>query len=136
MAYSDFTLKEVANRFQWHTEATSDVFFEVPEGAAQLFNEHAGHPISTLFGVATTGSLWQFLKLHGKTLTIDRREYHIDCIAKIVGILVWMIRTAEDILVQSEVVDTLGVQGSQFFLSSPPAPLPSPACGHSSGRVA
>jgi hypothetical protein len=72
--------------------------------AAQLFNEREGHPIPTLFGVATTGSLWQFLKLHGKTLTIDRREYHIERLAKILGILMWMIRTAEDALVQSEVV--------------------------------
>ena len=72
--------------------------------AAQLFNEREGHPIPTLFGVATTGSLWQFLKLRGRTLTIDRREYHIERVAKIVGILMWMIRTAEDVLVQSEAV--------------------------------
>ena len=72
--------------------------------AAQLFNEREGHPIPTIFGVATTGSLWQFLKLRGKTLTIDRREYHIERITKIVGILMWMIRTAEDALAQSEVV--------------------------------
>jgi len=70
--------------------------------AAQLFNEREGHPIPTLFGVATTGSLWQFLKLRGKTLTIDRREYHIERVAKIVGILMWMIRTGEEALVQSE----------------------------------
>ena len=70
--------------------------------AAQLFNEREEHPIPTVFGVATTGSLWQFLKLHGKTLTIDRREYHIERVAKIVGVLMWMIRTAEDVLVQSE----------------------------------
>ena len=44
----------------------------------------------------------QFLKLHEKTLTIDRREYHIERIAKILGILMWMIRTAEDVLAQSE----------------------------------
>jgi hypothetical protein len=70
--------------------------------AAQLFNEREGHPIPTLFGVATTGSLWQFLKLRGKTLTINRREYHIERIAKIVGILMWMIRIGEDVLVQSK----------------------------------
>jgi hypothetical protein len=51
-----------------------------------------------------TGSLWQCLTLRGKTLTIDRREYHIERIAKIVGILMWMIRTAEEALVQSEAV--------------------------------
>ena len=71
--------------------------------AAQLFNEREGPSISTLFAVATTGSLWQFLKLRGKTLTIDRREYHIERIAKIVGILMWMICTVEDALVQSEI---------------------------------
>jgi hypothetical protein len=43
------------------------------------------------------------LKLYEKTLTIDRREYHIERIAKIVGILMWMICTAGDALVQSEV---------------------------------
>ena len=70
--------------------------------AAQLFNEREGHSIPTLFGVATTGSLWQFLKLHEKTLTIDRREYHIERVAKILGIFMWMIRTAEEVLVQSQ----------------------------------
>jgi hypothetical protein len=69
---------------------------------AQLFNEREGPPIPTLLGVATTGNLWQFLKLRGKTLTIDRREHYIECIAEILGILMWIIRTAEDALVQSE----------------------------------
>ncbi len=32
MAYSDFTLKEVTNRFRLRTEAKPDVFSEVPEG--------------------------------------------------------------------------------------------------------
>ena len=32
MAYSDFTLKEVTNRFQLHIEEKPDVFSEVPEG--------------------------------------------------------------------------------------------------------
>jgi hypothetical protein len=69
---------------------------------AQLFNAREGPPIPTPFGVATIGNLWQFLKLRGKTLTIDRREYYIERIVKILGNLMWMIRTAEDALVQSE----------------------------------
>ena len=32
MAYSDFTLKEVTNRFQLHMEEKPDVFSEVPGG--------------------------------------------------------------------------------------------------------
>ena len=32
MAYSDFTLKEVTNRFPLHMEEKPDVFSEVPEG--------------------------------------------------------------------------------------------------------
>ena len=150
MAYSDFTLKEVTNRFELHTEEKPDVFSEVPEGevsallqsllqvyvplALAIHTEKArsefmiapllaevlthaprpvslfsgvdfsvDHSISNLFGVATTSSLWQFLKLRGKTMTIDRREYHIERIAKIVGILMWMICTVEDALVQSEI---------------------------------
>ena len=35
-------------------------------------------------------------------MAIDRREYHIERITKILGILMWIIRTAEDALVQSE----------------------------------
>jgi hypothetical protein len=68
----------------------------------QLFNERARPLILTLFGVATTDNLWQFLKLRGKTLTIDRREYSIERIAQILGNLMWMIRSAEDALVQSK----------------------------------
>jgi hypothetical protein len=69
---------------------------------AQLFNEREEPLIATLCGVATTGSLWQFLTRREKTLTLDRREYYIERIAKIWGILMWMMRTAEDALVQSE----------------------------------
>jgi hypothetical protein len=34
-------------------------------------------------------------------LSADRREYHIERVAKILGIFMWMIRTAEEALVQS-----------------------------------
>jgi len=67
--------------------------------AAQLFNEREGAIMPSIFGVATTGSLWQFLRLHENTLTIDRREYHIERIAKIVGIFMWMIRLLGNISV-------------------------------------
>lgn len=42
--------------------------------AAQWNNEQA-QVIVPVFGITTTGSLWQFLRLDGTTVTIDAREY-------------------------------------------------------------
>jgi len=35
----------------------------------------------------TTGSIWQFLKLEGQTLSIDLSEYYLKDVDKILGIL-------------------------------------------------
>ncbi len=59
--------------------------------AAQLFNEREGKALAALFGCITTGTLWRFLQLAGGTLTIDQREYHIERVPKILGILVRMV---------------------------------------------
>lgn len=61
--------------------------------AAKLFNESEGHQISNLYGVVTTGSLWNFLKLSDTTVWLDREEYHISNVSKILGIFVWMIHS-------------------------------------------
>ncbi|MEL7245715.1 MAG: hypothetical protein AAGG00_19025 [Cyanobacteria bacterium P01_H01_bin.150] len=55
--------------------------------AAQLFNEMQGNEIKTIYGVITIGTIWQFLKLEGKTIFIDLSEYYIKDIKKILGIL-------------------------------------------------
>jgi hypothetical protein len=55
--------------------------------AIQLFNEKDGKPIPVVHGSVTSGSNWRFLKLKGKDLLIDRREYYIEEVAKILGIL-------------------------------------------------
>ena len=39
-----------------------------------------------VFGAVTTGSAWKFLQLDGVRLTIDRCEYYIDNVAKILAI--------------------------------------------------
>ncbi len=39
--------------------------------AAQLFNMRAGKPRKTIYGCATSGFSWAFLKLEGSTLSID-----------------------------------------------------------------
>ena len=60
--------------------------------AAQLFNEMQGNEIKTIYGVITIGTIWQFLKLEGKTIFIDLSEYYIKDIKKILGILTYAVR--------------------------------------------
>lgn len=55
--------------------------------AAQIFNERAAMEIKTIYGAVTTGSIWQFLKLEGQTLSIDLTEYYLKDLNKILGIL-------------------------------------------------
>ncbi len=59
--------------------------------AAQTFNERRGNAIPVVYGVVTTGSLWKFLRLSGLVATVDEREYHIDQVAHILGILLSMV---------------------------------------------
>jgi hypothetical protein len=53
----------------------------------QLFNEKEGTPLPAVYGAATTGTIWRFLKLEGGVLYLDKREYYIPEVSKILGIL-------------------------------------------------
>jgi hypothetical protein len=62
--------------------------------AAQIFNsqketkpEKVTKEIKTIYGVVTTGSIWQFLKLQEQQLSIDLSEYYLNQINQILGIL-------------------------------------------------
>jgi hypothetical protein len=55
--------------------------------AAQRFNEREGNNIPVIHGVVTTGTNWRFLQLEGTTVRIDDREYYIDSVTRIMGIL-------------------------------------------------
>lgn len=55
--------------------------------AAHLFNEREGTLIPTIHGVVTTGTNWRFLQLESQSVRIDQREYYIDSVEKILGIL-------------------------------------------------
>ncbi|MDJ1185613.1 hypothetical protein [Roseofilum casamattae] len=61
--------------------------------AAQMFNamqerdEGSANPIKTIYGAVTTGSIWQFMKLDDKQLSIDLSEYYLKDVNKILGIL-------------------------------------------------
>jgi hypothetical protein len=55
--------------------------------AARLFNDREGAAIAAVYGAVTTGTNWRFLKLDPGTVYIDQREYYIDRVEKILGIL-------------------------------------------------
>ena len=54
--------------------------------AARLFNEREGHPFPLVFGCVTTGESWQFLRLDGSILGIDRTRYYIDNVGLILAV--------------------------------------------------
>ncbi|MFN4257129.1 MAG: hypothetical protein ACK4Q5_19175 [Saprospiraceae bacterium] len=55
--------------------------------AAKIFNERKKRNIPIVYGVVTTGELWQFMKLEGNTLHIQIDSTHIDDIDEILGLL-------------------------------------------------
>ena len=62
--------------------------------AAKKFNELQGNRVDEIFGIVTTGSLWQFLKLSGSTVEIDTDEYYLNELDKILGIIISVIEDA------------------------------------------
>jgi hypothetical protein len=60
--------------------------------AAWEFNQREKSTIDTIYGVVTTGTAWQFMQLRDKDVIIDRREYYVVDLGKIMGILAHMIR--------------------------------------------
>jgi len=55
--------------------------------AARLFNERESQAVRNVHGAVTTGTNWRFLKLDGETIFIDRAEYYVDQLEKVLGIL-------------------------------------------------
>jgi hypothetical protein len=55
--------------------------------AARLFNEREGNDIPVLYGAVTTGNIWKFLRLEGLTAQVDRREYYLNNLGGILGVL-------------------------------------------------
>ena len=62
--------------------------------AAALYNQRVESPLPAVFGVVTTGSTWKFLRLAGTTVTLDLKEYYIDNLGKLVGVLTHIIQNA------------------------------------------
>lgn len=58
--------------------------------AVRIFNDREGNPVNSIYGAVTTGSNWKFLKYKNDVIYIDRPEYYIADVNKIMGILVKM----------------------------------------------
>ncbi len=56
--------------------------------AAQMFNQRKGNNVNKIYGVVTTGTVWQFLELESETIVVDLEEYPINDLPKILGILI------------------------------------------------
>ena len=60
--------------------------------AARLFNERKGTTVPALHGVVTTGTNWQFIKLVGQTVYLDREERYLNGARQILGILFQIVK--------------------------------------------
>ncbi|MBV6624777.1 MAG: hypothetical protein KI793_17875 [Rivularia sp. (in: Bacteria)] len=59
--------------------------------AAKIFNEKEGNNIPIIYGTVTTGTNWKFLKLIENRVEIDLKEYYINNVSKIFGILCYIL---------------------------------------------
>jgi hypothetical protein len=55
--------------------------------AAQRFNQREQNPINAVYGAVTTGTNWRFLRLEANYVQIGRREYHINQVEQVLGVL-------------------------------------------------
>lgn len=62
--------------------------------AASRFNAAREVAHRFVHGVVTTGSVWRFLRLEGSTVDLDRKEYYLDEVDRIVGVLKHMVTSS------------------------------------------
>jgi hypothetical protein len=62
--------------------------------AAQILNKKTSLGVEVVYGVVTTGTAWMFLLLRGNEVILDRAEYHVESLAKILGIFGHIVETA------------------------------------------
>ena len=65
----------------------------------QRFNQQYGESIETIYGCTTTADSWQFLKLTGTELLVDRDRYFIDDLEEILGVFQRIIDYYKGVLV-------------------------------------
>lgn len=55
--------------------------------ASQIFNQRQGIDIPVIYGIVTTGTAWRFLTLTETKVCIDKVEYYINQVDRILGII-------------------------------------------------
>ena len=60
--------------------------------AARTFNQNAGSITPRLYGSTTNGWQWQFLRLDGETLSIDRHPLPLEPLGRLLGVLLHILR--------------------------------------------
>lgn len=63
--------------------------------ASRLFNERAGQPVDTIYGCATIGEVWRFLRLTGDTLWLDNDRYYLADLPRLLGALQTVVKRCE-----------------------------------------
>jgi len=63
--------------------------------AAQIFNQRKSNNINKIYGIVTTGTIWQFLELESETIIVDLEEYSINNLPKIFGILISLLESTK-----------------------------------------
>ncbi len=66
--------------------------------AAQRFNTSKKQAIETIYGVVTSGTVWRFLQLTEKVVSIDLTDYPLLPVDNVLGVLVWMLRSESILL--------------------------------------
>ena len=61
--------------------------------AAQRFNLSKAQVLETIYGVVTSGTVWRFLQLTEKVVSIDLTDYPLLPVDNVLGVLVWMLRS-------------------------------------------
>lgn len=64
--------------------------------AANIFNQQQGQIPESMYGIVTTGTDWKFLKICDNTVFIDRSDYFIKEVDKILGIISRMVNISEN----------------------------------------
>ena len=56
--------------------------------AAQIFNQRQDNEVCKIYGVISSGTVWQFLELEGQNVVLDLEGYYLKNLPKLLGVLI------------------------------------------------
>ena len=63
--------------------------------AAQIFNSRHQRNIPAIYGGVTTGSIWKFLKLCDRIVSIEGKEHYLNELEQLLGIFTYILETTK-----------------------------------------